>query len=95
MGCDERLSNVLTSTFRRSLRIPLDFDGKRDIGVDMKHGTIPPSWLGLTNMWYAERLLDLKAEVAKRGIAETDLPAVKAVWDELSWQDDVRRSFTS
>lgn len=50
----------------------------------MKKGTIPFAWLSLTSTPIdAKRLLKLHAEVERRGIDHHDLPAVKAIWDEI------------
>jgi hypothetical protein len=57
----------------------------------METANIPPEWLALTGTLSPEHLLELRGEVIKRGIAETDLPAVKAVWIELN----ARRTATS
>lgn len=49
----------------------------------MEQAAIPSAWLSLTNTWSAKALLALRAEVDRRGVAPTDLPAVKAIWIEL------------
>lgn len=54
----------------------------------MKSGSIPSSWVSLTNMMAAQPLLALLEEVNTRGIAHNDLPAVHEVWRELN--DKVR-----
>ena len=46
----------------------------------MKVGTVPSSWLSITNNWTAEAQLRLLEEVDRLKIDHHDLPAVKQVW---------------
>jgi hypothetical protein len=55
----------------------MDIRGKPDMG------SIPSPWLDIARSWSAQDLLSLRRRVDARGIAEDDLPAVKAVWDEM------------
>jgi hypothetical protein len=55
----------------------------------MNTGTILFSWIGLTgNSMCAANLLELLHRVNERGIPHDDLPAVKAVWDDMKKQAD-------
>jgi len=50
----------------------------------VKSGVVPSSWFGITETMSARKLLKLLDEVKKRGIDVYDLPAVRAVWIEMT-----------
>jgi len=55
---------------------------------DIKVAAIPVKWTHAVNSWLARDLLLLLDEVNRRGIDHKDIPAVKAVWDELRSKDN-------
>jgi len=47
-------------------------------------GAIPLAWLNIADTWATHELFDLRREVDRRDVDETDLTAIMAIWDELS-----------